>query len=56
MVWPAHDLVERIGLKEALKVVPVISVSTVPDLDNDPNCPDLICNYDKEIAAELSIR
>jgi len=56
VAYPPYPLVERIGWEEAMKAIPVISVTSVPDLDNDPNCPNMVCNYDKEIAAELSIR
>jgi len=56
VAFPPNPLVERIGWKEAMKVIPVITVSSVADLDTDSNCPDLICNYDKEIAAHVSIR
>eukprot|EP00286_Rhodomonas_abbreviata_P016574 CAMPEP_0181340362 /NCGR_PEP_ID=MMETSP1101-20121128/29796_1 /TAXON_ID=46948 /ORGANISM="Rhodomonas abbreviata, Strain Caron Lab Isolate" /LENGTH=1200 /DNA_ID=CAMNT_0023451487 /DNA_START=105 /DNA_END=3707 /DNA_ORIENTATION=+ len=56
VAFPPHPLVERIGWTEAMKVIPVIHVTSVPDLDTDPDCANLICNVDKEIAAQLSIR
>lgn len=56
VVWPSHPMISRIGYEKAMRAVPVITVNSVPDLDNDPNCPDLICSYEKEIAADISIR